>query len=148
MQAIEGAIVRDEISITAAKGHVMKKLKDIGLQTSLYVISACILLAGLSSAVLIYQSAMNDSDSELGYEVVGGTIYPGRGEYSKKYVHDLQVFGGTSAVLADEFMRWWSGLWQGKTLAFTVACIAIILSFCVFVAANNVPPRIRSDGNR
>ncbi len=118
------------------------------LRTCLYLISAVLLLIGLSSAVLIYRAAMNDSTGDVSYEIVGGFVYPGAGGYTKKYVHDLQLYGGNAAVLADEFMRWFTGLWHGKSLSFTVAGIAFLLSFGVFIAANNVPSRSKSDDHR
>ncbi len=119
------------------------KWKNINLRASLYILSALILLVGAASAVMIYRAAMNDSNSDAGYEVIGGFIYPSS-ENSKKYVHDLQLYGGNAAVLADEFMRWLAGLWHGTSLAFTVAFIALFISFVVFVAANNVPVGLTS----
>jgi hypothetical protein len=121
------------------------KLKIMRLRTFLYLTSTIILLVGLISSTLIYRAAMNDSTSDLSYEIVGGFVYPGAGGYTKKYVHDLQLYGGNAAVLADEFMRWFAGLWHGKSLSFTVAGIAFFLSFGVFIAANNVPRRLKSD---
>ena len=115
------------------------------LRTGLYVLSALILLFGAGSAALIYRAAMNDANSEAGYEVLGGFIYPGPAENSKRYIHDLQLYGGNAAVLADGFMRWFAGLWHGTSLAFTVACLSAIMSFVVFVVANNVPSRLTSD---
>lgn len=118
------------------------KRRTTNLRTYLYILSALILLTGEASAVMIYRAAMNNRNSDAGYQVIGGFIYPGPGESSKRYTHDLQVYGGNAAVLADEFMRWFFGLWHGTTLAFTVACIACFLSFAVFVVANNVPSRL------
>jgi len=46
-------------------------------------------------------------------KLLGGFIYPNAGEHSKKYVHDLELYGGKSAVLADDFMRWFAGLCYG-----------------------------------
>ncbi len=111
------------------------------LRRYLYITSAAILLAGLVSAILIYRAAVNESSDDSSYEIVGGFMYPGGGAYNKKYVHDLQVYGGNAAMLADRFMRWFAGLWHGTSLAYTVACIAFLLSFVVFVVANNVPAR-------
>lgn len=124
------------------------KLKIMRLRTFLYLASAVILLVGLSSSALIYQAAINDSTSDLSYEIVGGYVYPGAGGYTKKYVHDLQLYGGNAAVLADEFMRWFTGLWHGKSLSFIVAGMAFILSFGVFIAAKNVLPCSKSDVRR
>ena len=118
------------------------------LRKFLYLISAVILLAGLVSAVIIYRAAMNESAGDSSYEIIGGFVYPGGGGYTKKYVHDLQLYGGNAALLADEFMRWVAGLWHGKTLSYTVAVIAFLLSFGFFIAANNAPSRSKSDANR
>ena len=119
------------------------KRKIVNLQTGLYLISALILLVGLGSAAFIYQAAMNDSGSASDYEVIGGFIYPNAGENSKKYVHDLELYGGKSAVLADDFMRWFAGLWHGKSLALTVVCITIFISLG-FIAVANLSSRTRS----
>ena len=122
------------------------KLNNTRLRTRLYLASSAVLLAGIVSAVLIYVAAMNDSTGDSGYEVIGGFVYPAGGGYTKKYVHDLQLYGGNAAMLGDQFTRWFSGLWHGTSLSYTVAVIAFLLSFVVFVAANNVPARSTSDG--
>jgi len=122
------------------------KWKIENQRTGLYLIGAIILLAGLGSAAFIYKAAMNDSSSASGYEVIGGFIYPSTGENSKKYMHDLELYGGKAAVLTDEFMRWFAGLWHGKSLALTVACITIFISLC-FIAAANLSSRTISEVN-
>ena len=114
-------------------------------QTCLNLISVIILLVGLGSAVLIYRSAENDSNGVLGYEIIGGQAYPIRPEDSKMYLHDLQLYSGKAGVLADEFRRWFVGLWYGKSLAFTLAYITLFISFVVFYAANHLPSRLKSD---
>lgn len=114
-------------------------------RTLLYLISAVVLLGGLAGAALLYRAAPDDADDASGYEVVGGFVYPGAAEHSKKYEHELQLYGGKAAVLADDFMRWFAGLWRGKSLAYSVACIAAVVSFVLFVAARNAPSRSRSD---
>jgi hypothetical protein len=112
-------------------------------RTCLYLISAIVLLVGLGSAILIYLSAMDDSGSDSAYEISGGRIYPGSG-YDKKYVHDLQLYGGQSAVLADRFMRWLDGLWHGESLAYTIAVITFFISLGFFIAARKSPTRLGS----
>jgi hypothetical protein len=106
-------------------------------QKWLYRACIIIMMAGLSSAIMIYRAAMAEVN-ESGYEVIGGFIYPSA-ENSKKYVHDLQLYGGNAAMLADEFRHWFFGLWYGKTLAFTVACITIVISFALYFIATNLP---------
>ncbi len=116
----------------------MKK-KSASLRTYLYLTSAAILLAGVVSAVLVFWSALDEPTDKAGYQVLGGFIYPNATENSKRYVHDLQLYGGQAAVLSDRFMRWFSGLWQGRSLAYTIVCIAAFVSFVVFVVARNTP---------
>ncbi len=108
------------------------------LRTWLYFTSAAILAAGIVSSILIYLVAANDDTADSDYEVIGGFVYPGGGAYNKKYIHDLQVYGGNAAMLADRFTRWFNGLWHGTSLAYTVAVITLLVSFIVFVAARNV----------
>jgi len=123
------------------------KWKTMNLPTRLYLISAIILLVGLSSSVWIYLSAGDDSESVLGYEISGGQAYLVSPENSKKYVHDLKVMGGSAAVVADQFSRWFIGLWHGKSLAFTVACIAGFISLGFFFAARIAPYGLESDAH-
>ena len=121
------------------------KWKNADLHTCLNLISAIILLVGLGSAILIYWAAQNNSSGVLGYEEGGGSVYPIMPEDSKKYLRDLELYGGKANVLMDEFRGWFVGLWHGKSLAFTVACITIIISFGVFYAANHLPTHLKSD---
>ena len=121
--------------------------KTMHLQTRLYLISAIVLLVGLSSSSWIYLANRNNPETVLGYEIVGGNAYLVNPENSKKYVHDLELMGGKSAVLADEFSRWFIGLWHGKSLAFTVAFIAIFISFGFFIIARTSPSGLETDAH-
>lgn len=109
------------------------KLKTTNLQTRLYLISGIILLVGMCGAISIYLTAENDSDSVLGYE------------NSKRYIHDLELYGGKANVLVNEFESWFIGLWHGKSLAFTVACATIFISFGFFFVAKSLPSHLKSD---
>jgi hypothetical protein len=115
------------------------------LRESLILIGAIIMLIGLGSAVFIYESAVDDSDSVLGYEIIGGSAYPIRPEDSRTYRRDLELYGGKAALVADDFSRWFAGLWHGKSLAFTVAGISIFISLVFFFAANRLPFLLKSD---
>jgi hypothetical protein len=86
-----------------------------------------------------------DASGVLGYQIIGGTVYPIMPENTKIYRHDLEVYGGKAAVLADEFRRWFIGLWHGKSLAFTIALITIFISFVGFFTARHLPSRSESD---
>jgi hypothetical protein len=111
-------------------------VKDIKRQTWLYGISAFVLLLGIVSAICIYQAAINEPSNETGYDIVGGKIYPG-GLNSKKYVHDLQVYGGQAAVMADQITRWFAGLWAGTQLAYTVGWLSFFLALVFLIAARS-----------
>jgi hypothetical protein len=117
------------------------KIKSMLLRKILYLISAIILLVGLSSSILIYRAAVN-ATGDSGYEFIGGFVYPGEGGNTKKYVHDLQLYGGNAAVLADDIMRWFNGLWQGESLAYTVGFITAALSLVLFLIARSTPSGI------
>jgi hypothetical protein len=121
------------------------KQKATNLRTRLYLISAIILLVGVSSAVLIYLTVEDDSINAGGYEVAGGNVYSTTPGNSKMYIHDLELYGGKGSVLADGFMRWFVGLWQGKSLALTIASIAFLLSALIFFLANHMRSDLQSD---
>jgi hypothetical protein len=111
----------------------------------LNLISAIILLVGFGSAVLVYQTAENNSNSVLGYENGYESVYPIMPQDSKKHLRDLELYGGKANVLMTEFRLWFVGLWQRKSLAFMVACFAIFLSFGVFYVASHLPYRLEPD---
>ena len=121
------------------------KWKILDLHKCLNLISAIILVVGLSSAMLIYRAAENHPKGVLRYEEEGGSVYPIMPGESKKYLRDMELYGGKANVIADEFRHWVVGLWHGKSLAYTVACIAIVISFVVFYAANYLPSSLKSD---
>ena len=91
-------------------------------QTRLYLTSVIILLIGMGSAVLIYMLASDSPESLLNMEL----------ESSKMYLHDLELYGGKANILTNEFKRWFIELWVGESLAYTIGCIAIVLSYGFF----------------
>jgi hypothetical protein len=114
-------------------------------RTGLNILSAVILLVGLSSAFMIYRFAENSPPSILGYEQGDGVVYPVRPDDSKKYLRDLELYGGKANVLMDQCRRWLVGLWHGTSLAFTVAGITIFISLVIFYSANLSPSSLESD---
>jgi hypothetical protein len=105
------------------------KKSTVHQRTLLYLSSVIILLVGLTGALSIYLSYGGPPDS---------VQMPGL-ENSKEYLREVEVYGGTANVLATEFMQWFDGLWHGQELAYTIACIAIFISFCFAFAAYNLP---------
>jgi len=94
-----------------------------------YLIAAIILLVGWGSAVVIYLTA----------ETVPDTLLEFSPNTSKKYLRDLQLYGGTANVLAAELMDWFNGLWHGKSLAFTVAVITVAVCLGYLFFAVHLP---------
>jgi len=120
--------------------------KPARLHTWLNVASAIVMLAGLGCAAYIYQTAGNHSADTLGYELEGGSSYPIRPEDSKKYQRDLEVIGGKAGVVLDDIRRSFSALWRGKSLAFMVAAISVLVSFGLYFTANRLPSGPETDG--
>jgi len=102
-------------------------------------LTAAILAVGFASAFIIYLTAGVAPENPLGYEPLK----------TKKYVHDLELYGGKANVLAAEFREWFAGLWYGRNLAYTVAVITVLIVFVIRFLATPLPPApLRKEGNR
>ncbi len=95
-----------------------------------------ILVLGFVAAVVIYLTALPPPANPLGYDPLD----------TKKYLHDLEVYGGTANVLAAEFTEWFASLWHGKRLAFTVAVLTVIAAFAFKFFATPLPPHPEASG--
>ena len=95
-----------------------------------YLVAATILLAGLITAVVIYLRAGRAPDTLL-------ELSP---ETSKRYLRDLELYGGTANVLAVQFQTWFDGLWHGRRLAYTVAVVSGLTSLGYVFFAVVLPP--------
>jgi hypothetical protein len=99
-------------------------------QRQIRQIVATLLALGLGSALTIYLTAGPTPADPLGYDPLN----------TKKYLRELELYGGKANVLSVELRQWFSGLWHGRTLAATVAVLTISLAFAFwFVASNQVP---------
>ena len=92
------------------------------------LVSFLILLAGLGSSIAIYLTAGPSADMNMVNEF----------EVSKRYAHDLELYGGKANVIADKFSHWFDGLWHGQSLAFTVAVLTITASAGYFLIARRL----------
>ena len=109
--------------------------RSVTTRRRLYLAGAAILLAGWVGATAIYAGASDENSDTLGYEFVDGVAYPILAYESKSYRHDLERFGGKAAIMADDFNRWFSGLWVGKRLAYTLATLATGAALACFLTA-------------
>jgi len=90
-------------------------------------ITRAILFVGFASAALIY--VVNARPGAGNYEI----------ERTKMYRHDLEVYGGRANVLADDFREWWSGLWHGRDLAYTVGALTVLAALAWRFVATPMP---------
>jgi len=116
------------------------------MQKRLTLWSIAVAVVGLCSALLIYVTAGEAVDLE-GSEIVmvDGKAYPVPLADSRMYRRELQRFGGKAALLFDDFNRWFTGLWHGKSLAVTVVWITAFISLGVFLFARLLPPDPKPD---
>src|SRR5713226_915557 len=89
-----------------------------------------ILVIGFAAAALIYLTAQPPPGNPLGYDPLD----------TKKYLHDLEVYGGKANVIAAEFREWFASLWHGERLAFTLAVITVIAAFAFKFFATRLQP--------
>jgi hypothetical protein len=111
-----------------------------GPRKTLYLIATSILLLGLIGAATLYAMAGEGPDIPTGYEVANGVVYPVAPGDSKRYRHELERYGGKMAILTDAFGNWFSGLWHGRSLAYTIGVISVALSGVIFLVANQLDP--------
>ena len=79
-------------------------------------LSKAILIAGFIAAAIIFVVARPAPENPLGYDPLD----------TKSYRRQLEVYGGSANVMAADFMDWFSGLWQGRNLAYTIAVLTLV----------------------
>ncbi len=99
-------------------------------RTRHYLIAGTVLLAGLIGAIVIYLRAGS----------APATLLELSPETSKKYLRDLELYGGTANVLAVQLQAWFDGLWHGRRLAYTVAVLSAVTSLGYVFFAVVLPP--------
>jgi hypothetical protein len=102
------------------------------LQARRRLVAAAILLVGAAAALALLLAAGSDT----------GNPYGSRPEDSKSYLRQMELYGGKANVLASEIREWFNGLWHGRALARTVACLSALLSAVAWVALR--PPMCTS----
>jgi hypothetical protein len=99
------------------------------LRILLFAASALVLVAGLSAGLALYATAEDEPEATASSALL---LAPGT---SKIYNRELQRFGGKSAVLFDDALRWFSDLWRGKALGKTVALLSALAALGLYLAA-------------
>jgi len=108
-------------------GTILSRWKSLEPRERLRVVGTGILVLGLASALVIYWVASAAPAGPLGDQLG-----------SKRYLHDLELYGGKANILQDRFRRWFDGLWHGRELAGTVAALAL-LTFLGIRFATSLP---------
>ena len=78
---------------------------------------------GLCLAIFVYATTVPTSQNPLGYDPFD----------SKKYLRDLEMYGGKINILAVELRQWLASLWHGRNLACVIAVLTILLSSLVWL---------------
>lgn len=92
-------------------------------------ISIAILAVGLGAAIEIYVSAVSAPKNPLGYDP----------EDTKRYLREVEVYGGTANLLATQLREWFASLWHGERLAYTVAVLTLISAWAFSFFSRPVP---------
>jgi len=101
---------------TSSKGVVVDLHARFEARRLKYI-TRTILVVGFAAAVCLFFVDRPRPENPLGYDPL----------QTKRYLHDLEVYGGTANVLAAEFREWFAGLWYGRNLAYTTAAITLLL---------------------
>jgi len=119
----QGLVQRDRATHSHLEHRFIAFIARLGATVDLRLrrirqLTAGLLAMGLGVATVIYLIAAPKGSNPLGYEP----------QDTKKYLRDLELYGGKVNVLATDFMRWWGGLWHGRNLAYTVALLTLAMA--------------------
>ncbi len=99
--------------------------KNIGLKKKLFLLAAAVSVAGFAIAAAVYLNT--DPQSSDAYEF--------RPEDSRMFRHNLEVYGGKISLAVSDFSVWFSDLWRGRQLAYTIAFITAGLCILILLAS-------------
>lgn len=92
------------------------------------------LASGLVAAVLIYCAQPAEDNSGVNSDFLG-----------KPDIYQLEKLGGKATVIAVEINSWFSSLWHGKELAYTLGCLSVVGFVVCFSFANLLTDPADSD---
>lgn len=98
------------------------------------ITTAAILLIGFASTIAIYVAAQPPPENP--FEDFEG---------SKRFTRSVEVMGGKMSLVAHDLSKWFSSLWQGQQLAFTVAFITAVAAAVYYLIASGIENN-RADG--
>jgi hypothetical protein len=103
--------------------------RPLSFSPGLFRLIACLVFGvGILISIGIYINARPPLPNPLGYDPLD----------TKRYRRELELYGGKSNIMATEVREWFAGLWQGKNLSYTIACITVVVSTMLwFIGSRN-----------
>ncbi|MBK5276345.1 MAG: hypothetical protein JJE30_15030 [Desulfuromonadales bacterium] len=101
-------------------------LKKMNPLTRCYLNTSIILLSGWSGSIIMYLTAEEIAENPFA-----------EFENSKRFANSVERMGGKSALLANELAKWFNGVWQGESLAYTTAFITFIIAVIYYFIASD-----------
>jgi hypothetical protein len=104
----------------------------------LRLLSAAVLVLGFAAALAIYvraSTAAADGTDDQTLE-------------TKQYQRQMEIYGGKANLLASDARGWIASLFHGRRLAYTTACLALLVSGILRLAAIPLPPLTEEERRR
>jgi hypothetical protein len=99
-------------------------------QARLYIAGYVVLLAGTIVSGWAYKVAVDDEMADS---------LKAQARATRDYQGQMELIGGKANVLASEVQEWFSGLWHGRNLAYTLAVITLAAALACFYIAFALP---------
>lgn len=100
-----------------------------------------VFVLGLIAALAVWHlTPAQAGESAASYEIVGGQTFAGDADRARND-QQLARIGGQAAVFAVGFDHWFSSLWHGRRLAWTLVLLAaVVAALCLHIAALMAEP--------
>src|ERR1017187_2194852 len=92
-----------------------------------------ILAVGWAAALVVYLTAAPPGDSA---DDLDGT---------KQYLYQMERVGGKANSFASGIRLWFDGLWHGRSLAGTIACLTLIVAGGYLFSTLPLPERVAGE---
>lgn len=104
-----------------------------------------VLAAGLAIALLVRALSDDAPAPSASYVITGDETHAVPAHASKRYVSQLERFGGKAAVLFDEWIDWMASLLHGRRLAWTIGVLSVLAAlglhaFALYFTPPDPPP--------
>ncbi|MGA2548533.1 MAG: hypothetical protein ABSF50_00165 [Burkholderiaceae bacterium] len=100
--------------------------------------SMIVLAIGVCAAALVYLTREPTDANILGYQIINGVSYPVTTSDDRRYQFEVERMGGKMGLLIAQFNDWFTGLWHGRTLAYTLGVITVAVVLLLRVIAREV----------